>query len=296
MTGGWVKLYRSMRDHYLLARAPAPWLKVWLYLLLSANFAPRKWPDGRRDIVVPRGCVVTSIDALVRDCHVTIKQARGALAYLTRAEMITRKTTPQYSLITMCNYDKSEAALEREGIPVAKLGGAAEGGGAARPGKGEGKPRATLEEREEEEEEEEEYVPSPVPDEASGQSATSRSIPTLRDPEAIGSGPDPVAASVLFEWFEREFWPAYFRKVDKAASFVAFKQHATSAAKKDFIVSRLHEHAPSMLAREKHLRPYAATWLNKRRYEEEPEAPEAPSAIAPGSGFDDYPLLGKENA
>lgn len=73
------------------------------------------------------------------------------------------------------------------------------------------------------------------------------------------------------EWFELEFWPAYWRKVDKAEAKKIFRKHATSLEAKDRIVAAVRAQAPQYFRRDTEHRPHASTWLNKRRYEEAPE-------------------------
>lgn len=72
-------------------------------------------------------------------------------------------------------------------------------------------------------------------------------------------------------WFDQEFWPIYWRKVDKVEARKSFKKHATSESLKNQIVAAVRAHAPVYLRRDPEHRPHASTWLNKKRYEEEPE-------------------------
>jgi hypothetical protein len=72
-------------------------------------------------------------------------------------------------------------------------------------------------------------------------------------------------------WFEEEFWPHYWRRVDRADAIKAFSKHVRTEADKNRIVEAVKAHAPLYLGRDPEHRPHAATWLNKRRYEEPPE-------------------------
>jgi len=72
------------------------------------------------------------------------------------------------------------------------------------------------------------------------------------------------------KWFEEEFWPTFWRKRDRAEALEAFKGLATSAATKDRIVAALKAQSPEMRGRPEQFRPYASTWLNKRRYDDDP--------------------------
>lgn len=74
----------------------------------------------------------------------------------------------------------------------------------------------------------------------------------------------------LEEWFA-EFWEFYWRKVDKANALKAFKKYAVDEEAKDRIVAAVKAQTPQYMARDSEHRPHAATWLNARRYEEDPE-------------------------
>jgi len=78
-------------------------------------------------------------------------------------------------------------------------------------------------------------------------------------------------------WFA-EFWSGFWRKIDKAESRKVFRRHATSEARKTQILTAMRRETPLMLSRQPEHRPYAATWLNKRRYEDPIE--ESPAALA----------------
>jgi hypothetical protein len=81
----------------------------------------------------------------------------------------------------------------------------------------------------------------------------------------------PTLAQLQDECFDREFWPLAWRKVDKVDARRAFSKHATSEKKITLILEALKKHRPAMLARELQHRPHIATWLNRLRYEEDPE-------------------------
>jgi hypothetical protein len=72
------------------------------------------------------------------------------------------------------------------------------------------------------------------------------------------------------KWFEEEFWPIFWRKRDKSEAFDTFKSHATNATTKDRIVAALKVQSPEMQGRPEQFRPYASTWLSKRRYDDDP--------------------------
>lgn len=95
----WIKLHESLAewewfDHPYM-------LKLWIYLLIKANFADVKW----HGIVVPRGSLVTSLDKLSEALNISVQQVRTGLAKLIDNNQITSKSTSQYRIISICNYD-----------------------------------------------------------------------------------------------------------------------------------------------------------------------------------------------
>ena len=112
---------------------------------------------------------------------------------------------------------------------------------------------------------------------SSSQITCLQNLPSERSP--VGEGEfelesphtEPSLVELQDQWFTGEFWPAYWRKVDKAAALASFRKHARTEQIKQRIVDAVIAHAPQYLRRDPEHRPHAATWLNKRRYEEPPE-------------------------
>ncbi len=77
------------------------------------------------------------------------------------------------------------------------------------------------------------------------------------------------------EWFA-EFWAFYWRKVDRANALKAFKKVAVNEESKDRIIAAVKAQTPQYTMRESDKRPHAATWLNGRRYEDDPEVYQPP--------------------
>lgn len=79
------------------------------------------------------------------------------------------------------------------------------------------------------------------------------------------------------KWFLEEFWPIYWRKVDKAEAMKSFKKQAFNETAKAKIVTAVTAQAPEYLSRDPEHRPHASTWLNKRRFDDEVvEIPKTP--------------------
>lgn len=75
---------------------------LFLHLLLMANWKDKKW----HGITVKRGQFLTSRDALSKQTGLSIQQTRTAIAKLISTNEVTKNTTPNYTLITVVNYDK----------------------------------------------------------------------------------------------------------------------------------------------------------------------------------------------
>lgn len=101
-TEGFVKLPRSMLEWGWLDDGNT--LKVYLVLLLSAN-----WKDGEwHGIKVRRGQLITSRDHLATKCKLSVRQVRTAIEHLKSTNEIAVETTSQFSIITLLNYDYEE--------------------------------------------------------------------------------------------------------------------------------------------------------------------------------------------
>lgn len=75
--------------------------KVFATLLVWAEDAPVT-KEGEQ---LGRGELVTSLSRLSRRASVTVKQARNALAALVKLGKIVVRTTPQHTVVTICDYD-----------------------------------------------------------------------------------------------------------------------------------------------------------------------------------------------
>lgn len=84
------------------------------------------------------------------------------------------------------------------------------------------------------------------------------------------------SANAIDSWFTEEFWPAYPRKVGKSAALRIARKVAKSAKDIEAIMEGLTRQLPGLQAKELQFVPHCSTWLNQRRWEDEPEAePEA---------------------
>ena len=96
---GFVKIPRTWWT--MLANAPAPWVKVWLYIALNANIRESRFL-GR---TVRPGQLIRSIKTISMECHVSTQQTRNALDNIRTANVATIETTNQYSVITLLDWN-----------------------------------------------------------------------------------------------------------------------------------------------------------------------------------------------
>jgi hypothetical protein len=97
--GGWVKTYRKLRawEWY----KDSNMVHLFIHLLLSANHEPAKW----RGIDIMPGQLVTGRKALSEDTGISEQTIRTCLSKLKSTSEITIKSTNQFSLITITNWD-----------------------------------------------------------------------------------------------------------------------------------------------------------------------------------------------
>ena len=79
---------------------------VFLHLLLTANYEPGEW----RGVKIKAGQRITSISKLASELDMSIKEVRTSLEHLKRTGEVASHSTPQYTVITIKNYEKYQNA------------------------------------------------------------------------------------------------------------------------------------------------------------------------------------------
>lgn len=103
LSDGYVKLYRSLLYHPIFKIREA--LQLFIYCLLKANHEPGVVIFGRQQIPVDRGQFIFGLDRASSDLSMSVWKVRSSLDLLISLEILTRKTTSKYSIITICNYN-----------------------------------------------------------------------------------------------------------------------------------------------------------------------------------------------
>lgn len=105
---GWIKISRELPNHWIWQDADR--LKWWLDLLFMASWEDSKQLVGSRLIEIKRGQLVASISYLVKRWGVGHNTVIAFLKMLQEEKMITKTSMRNISIITICNYEKHQAA------------------------------------------------------------------------------------------------------------------------------------------------------------------------------------------
>ncbi|WP_203633922.1 conserved phage C-terminal domain-containing protein [Lacticaseibacillus suibinensis] len=117
--GGWIKLYRKTRQSFVWTDPNL--LKLWLLLLIKASHSDSKFLFNGQEISVTSGQLVTGAHVLAsemnegvpRDKAVTWRSVWRWVKKFENAEMLTIKSTSQYSVITITNFNNYQSSDKR---------------------------------------------------------------------------------------------------------------------------------------------------------------------------------------
>lgn len=104
---GYVKLFRKIIDWEWFDK---PYTRlVFEYFLIKANFEDKVW----RGIEIKRGQLVTSLRKIAKDNGISLQHTRTAISNIVSTHEITLKSTHNYTIITIVNYDNYQANEEK---------------------------------------------------------------------------------------------------------------------------------------------------------------------------------------
>ena len=115
MTAGWIKLHRSIADHWIYQDPEK--LKWWIDLLLMANHQSKKVLIKNNLIDCDRGQMVRSLESLSLRWLKSKKTVSTFLKLLQEDHMIELENIQISTRITICNYDRYQdtgSAMETE--------------------------------------------------------------------------------------------------------------------------------------------------------------------------------------
>ena len=97
---GFIKLFRKFNNWEW--KTDPNMVALFLHLLINANYVDAKW----RGVDVKRGQIITGRMKLSKETGISERSIRTCLERLKSTNEITIETTSQFSLITICNYNK----------------------------------------------------------------------------------------------------------------------------------------------------------------------------------------------
>lgn len=103
MEKSYVKLFRNILQWSWYSDTPT--FRVFLHLLLTANFADKKW----RNIIIKRGQRIISYRKLAKTLNLSMRQTRTAIDHLKSTHELTQSSTNKYTIIQVQNYDKYQS-------------------------------------------------------------------------------------------------------------------------------------------------------------------------------------------
>ncbi len=116
MSGGWIKVYRQLLDHWLWRGERFTRGQAWIDLLLSANHQDRQARLGDHIITVKRGQVLVSQRQLTRRWGWARNTIARFLRVLKLDQMLSLEVShgPEggYTLITILNYERYQGSDE----------------------------------------------------------------------------------------------------------------------------------------------------------------------------------------
>jgi hypothetical protein len=112
---GYISLYRSIQDHKLYPHNRAFTLfEAWIDLLMKANHKDVEMIVEMSIKTINRGDILTSEVKLSGMWRWSRTKVRDFLRLLESDEMIIKKSTSKYTIITICNYDNYQCVKTSE--------------------------------------------------------------------------------------------------------------------------------------------------------------------------------------
>ena len=247
---GFIKVDRQIRDWEWWDDPVI--VSVWMHILVNANYRSKNW----HGVLIDRGSFLTSYRHLSDECGVTVKSLRRALTCLQKSGEIRTERAQAGTLITVLNYAKFQSLAKQEGTASNTVGITPSNTASNTVGI----TNVLKKEKENSKNKRKEYSCS-SDDERSLPSHSKSKKSVLSDQQTL--------------WFS-EFWNSYPRKTGKGQAEKAFAK--VCVAETDFAAimnglseQNTHVYIPMAKDGNGQFIPYPSTWLNGRRWEDDPE-------------------------
>ena len=100
---GWIKLHRSLLDHFVAQDGDM--FLLWVRMLLMANHKDNKFPVGNKIIEVKRGQLMTSRKTLSEKTGIQESKIERILKLLKSEHQIEQQSFSKFRLISITNYE-----------------------------------------------------------------------------------------------------------------------------------------------------------------------------------------------
>lgn len=237
--GGFITLYRKLVDW--------EWYKVgntkdlFIHLLLTANFKDTRY----KGIEIKRGQKLTSLTALSTETGMTIQQTRTALDHLKLTGEVTDTVTPHYRVITVIKYDDYQNLTDKST-------------------------------------DNQQTTNKQINKQTTGKTtANQQHNNNDNNDNNVDNDNNETMEQYTCDFDFDVFWNEYPKKVDKQAALKAWKKIKPDEGLMQQIVASVRKWKASDQWNKENGQyiPYPATWLNKRRWED--EVPEKKKTEAP---------------
>ena len=116
---GWIKLYRKIQTSFVWTNSDQ--LKLWLLILMKANHSQNKFLFNGKEITVSSGEFVTGVDTLAFEFNKGVKSVNRVAGRslwrwvhkFEKAEMLSIKSTTQYSVISVSNWGEYQDTVKQ---------------------------------------------------------------------------------------------------------------------------------------------------------------------------------------
>lgn len=115
---GWIKMYRSVTEHWLWEDKPFAKGQAWLDLVAMANSKARKFTYKNEVISLKRGELVTSELRLMERFGWGKTKLRNFLELLEKDGMIIKKATKKQTIISIVNYNEFQSLQTTDKLPA----------------------------------------------------------------------------------------------------------------------------------------------------------------------------------
>lgn len=120
---GWVKLNRSILDHWIWQ--DLEFYRAWTTLIMLANYEPKRRPFNGEIVTIEAGQLLGSVPYFAKATGLSPKRWRTLQKLLQKDGMIEVENTPKGARLSICNYSTYQDSGHTAGTLGARYGHAA---------------------------------------------------------------------------------------------------------------------------------------------------------------------------